>query len=67
MVYFTDGSSVLIRKSGTEPLIRYYIEGIANDMIESKNLEQPLNETLKSYDVSYNEDGTIQPIEGLDE
>lgn len=27
-LYFTDGSSILIRKSGTEPMIRYYLEAI---------------------------------------
>lgn len=37
-LYFTDGSSVLIRKSGTEPLIRYYLEAIdeTSDLAKAK-------------------------------
>ncbi|MBQ8634900.1 hypothetical protein IJ425_01950 [bacterium] len=49
-LFFVDGSSVLIRKSGTEPLIRYYIEAIDEDSDVADNkvekIEQTLNEVF---------------------
>jgi len=50
-LYFVDGSSVLIRKSGTEPLIRYYLEAIDEDSNKAKDklmaIEESVNEVFK--------------------
>lgn len=40
-IYFKNGSSVLIRKSGTEPLLRYFID--ANDKEVYENLKNSLS------------------------
>lgn len=46
----TDGSSVLVRKSGTEPLVKFYIEATGADaksaQANSEVLKEQLNKTL---------------------
>ena len=46
----TDGSSVLVRKSGTEPLVKFYIEATGADAESAQNnsevLKEQLNRTL---------------------
>lgn len=49
-LFFTDGSSLLIRKSGTEPLIRYYIEALDENYQKAKDeiekIENLIQETF---------------------
>ena len=47
-LFFTDGSSALIRKSGTEPLIRYYIEAIDEDSEAADNKVQEIAQILNN-------------------
>ena len=43
----TDGSTVLVRKSGTEPLLRFYIESIAQDDNTAKIGAQALKQYIE--------------------
>ena len=43
----TDGSTVLVRKSGTEPLLRFYIETVGKDEHEAQDKSLALREYLE--------------------
>ena len=45
-LFFNDGSSVLVRKSGTEPLIRYYIEAIADSEASTQEKLEKIEKTM---------------------
>lgn len=52
-LYFTDGSSVLVRKSGTEPKVKAYIETYNdNPQIADKNVVSLRGELDKVFDIS---------------
>ena len=36
-LFFTDGSTVLVRKSGTEPLVKCYIEASGKDLNKAED------------------------------
>ena len=49
MLYFKDGSSLLVRKSGTEPLIRYYIEAVGKTETSAKDKQEYIESLLGLY------------------
>ena len=54
-LYMTDGSSVLVRKSGTEPKVKAYIETYNKDgEIADKNVEKLKDELDKIFDITGN-------------
>ncbi|MEB3286166.1 MAG: hypothetical protein VKJ04_01550 [Vampirovibrionales bacterium] len=59
-LYFEDGSWLLVRASGTEPLARVYIEAVASNAEEAEALRQKIHvavedELLSRYEVSATE------------
>lgn len=44
--FFTDGSSVLVRKSGTEPLVKNYVEAYGNSIEEATAKKEALKEKV---------------------
>jgi phosphomannomutase len=45
-VFLTDGSWLLIRASGTEPIARVYVEGVADTVPEALNKSQTLLDAI---------------------
>jgi phosphomannomutase len=45
-LFLNDGSSVLIRKSGTEPLVKFYIESVGRSPVEAQKNKTILHELM---------------------
>ena len=61
-LYFTDGSNVLVRKSGTEPKVKAYIETYSKDAETADNNVSELRKQLdKVFDLSMNVSFKGQP------